>query len=110
MNKKLYVGNLPFECTEEELRNLFSAHGRVVSVRIITDYYTGRSKGFGFVEMESDEASKAAIAALNKHKIGDREILVDEARPPKERNNRGGGEGRGPRRFGSDGGRERHRY
>lgn len=78
---KLYVGNLSYSTTEEELKELFSSCGTVESARVITDRYTGRSKGFGFVEMpESDEARKA-IETLNGKVVGERSIVVNEARP-----------------------------
>ncbi|MBI2071402.1 MAG: RNA-binding protein [Elusimicrobia bacterium] len=92
MGKKLYVGNLPFDTTEEQLRASFQACGTVDSVRIITDKMTGRSKGFGFVEMADDAAAQQAIQKLNKSRMGEREIVVNEARPME---NRGGGGGRG---------------
>ena len=75
----LYVGNLPWTCSEEELEAHFAAPGEVVDVRIITEGRSGRSKGFGFVEMASDEAGKAAIEALNGKEFGGRELRVDTA-------------------------------
>ena len=75
----LYVGNLPWTCSEEELEAHFAAHGEVVDVRIITEGRSGRSKGFGFVEMSSDDAGKAAIEALNGKEFGRRELRVDTA-------------------------------
>ena len=75
----LYVGNLPWSASEEELETYFAEHGEVVDVRIITEGRSGRSKGFGFVEMASDEAGKAAIEALNGKEFGGRELRVDTA-------------------------------
>jgi RNA recognition motif-containing protein len=89
--KKLYVGNLPFETTEEELREIFEQHGPTASVRIITDRDTGRSRGFGFVEFESDANADSALQALDGKDMGGRALRVNEAQ------DKGGG-GRGPRR------------
>ena len=89
----IYVGNLSYDVTEAELRTAFSAHGEVDSVRIITDRDSGRSKGFGFVEMPSSDEAQAAIEALNGQDLKGREIKVNEARPRQERP-RGGGGGR----------------
>jgi cold-inducible RNA-binding protein len=94
MNKKLYVGNLSYDTTEDELRELFAEVGPVVSVSIITDRKTGRSKGFGFVEMETEKAAEEAIERLNNYELNQRNLTVDEARPPRERSFGGGG-GRG---------------
>lgn len=91
MGKRIYVGNIPFSCTEEELEELFSAHGAVESVKIISDRETGRSRGFAFVEMEAAGAD-AAIQALDGRDMGDRPMRVNEAR---ERERRGGGRGGG---------------
>ncbi|MFH1631614.1 MAG: RNA-binding protein [bacterium] len=85
MSNKLYVGGIPFESSEDDLRELFSQHGEVVSARIITDKFTGRSRGFGFVEMATEEGAAAAIDALNGTDMGGRTITVSEARPMKER-------------------------
>jgi cold-inducible RNA-binding protein len=102
MEKRLYVGNLPFDISEDQLHELFSAHGQVASTKLITDFNTGRSRGFGFVEMKTEEEAQVAIDKMNKSKVGDREIVVNEARPRPERTsngggggNRGGGGGRG---------------
>lgn len=101
MNKKLYVGNLSYATTEDELRALFSEVGPVVSVAIITDRMSGRSKGFGFVEMETDQAAEAAIERLNNFELNQRTITVNEARPPQERSfGRGGGKPGKPHRGG----------
>ncbi|MBN1428887.1 MAG: RNA-binding protein [Anaerolineae bacterium] len=103
MNKKLYIGNLSYDATENELRELFASAGAVASVSLMTDRETGRPKGFGFVEMETAEAAQEAIRTLNGHMLHDREIKVDEARPPRERDSRGGGFG-GSRGGGGGGG------
>lgn len=94
MAKKLYVGNLPYETTEDQLKELFSQAGTVESVTIITDKYSGRSKGFGFVEMASEEAQKA-IETLNGQEVDGRNINVNEARPMGERKRGFSGRGRG---------------
>ncbi len=92
MSKTLYVGNLPWSTTEEELKNIFASHGTVYSARIISDRNTGRSKGFGFVEVDESEAEKM-ISALNNTEIKGRRIIVNEAKPreerPRERRSRG---------------------
>ncbi len=97
MEKKLYVGNISYNTTEDELKELFSKCGEVLSVKIITDPGTGRAKGFGFVEMASEEDAKKAIAELNGTMSADRTITVAEAKPqqPRERRGFGGGRGRG---------------
>ncbi|HTE21732.1 MAG TPA: RNA-binding protein [Candidatus Limnocylindria bacterium] len=94
---KLFVGGLPFSTTDEELSELFSAHGTVAYAKVITDRETGRSKGFGFVEFESDDEGKAAEKAMNGTEISGRSITVNEARPREERPRRdfGGGGGGG---------------
>jgi cold-inducible RNA-binding protein len=97
MNKKLYVGNLSYQTTEDELQQLFVEVGPVVSVNIITDRVSGRSKGFGFVEMETEEAAKEAIERLNNLEVNQRAIAVSEARPPREKSFGGGGGGGGRR-------------
>ena len=94
MGKKLYVGNLPYSVQDETLQNAFSAFGTVESARVITDRETGRSKGFGFVEMSSDDEANAAIEKLNGMPMGGRNLTVSEARPQAPRE---GGGGRGPR-------------
>ena len=94
MGKKLYVGNLSYQVDSSELEQLFGAHGTVVSAQIINDRDTGRSKGFGFVEMGSDDEAQAAIAALNGQEHDGRQLTVNEARP-KENRSGGGGGGRG---------------
>ncbi len=97
---RIYVGNLPFGATEDEIRALFSPHGKVESVRIITDRETGRSRGFGFVEMSDEVEAKKAMEALASCEIGGRTLVIDEARPREDRGPRrgpggGGGQGRG---------------
>lgn len=96
MGKKLYVGNLAYGVSDGDLQQLFEAHGTVQSAQVIMDRDTGRSKGFGFVEMGSDQEAQAAIAALNGKDVDGRSLTVNEARPKE-----GGGGGRG----GSGGGR-----
>ena len=86
MAKKLYVGNLPFSTTREELTELFSAHGEVVDVNVIIDKFSGRSKGFAFVEMSTEEEAQKAATALDGSTVGERQIKVTEARPPKQSN------------------------
>jgi RNA recognition motif-containing protein len=100
MGKKLYVGNLSYGVDSSELEQLFGQHGTVVSAQIINDRDTGRSKGFGFVEMGSDEEAQAAIAALNGQQHGGRALTVNEARP---RVYRGGAVGGGRGCFGAGG-------
>ncbi|MFO1519019.1 MAG: RNA-binding protein [bacterium] len=111
MAKKLYVGSLPYSTTETQLRELFEPFGTIESVRLISDKFTGKSKGFGFVEMESDEAAEQAIAGVNGKELDGRTLVVNEARPeqPRERGGFGGGGGRGGfgGRGGGGGGRDR---
>lgn len=92
MSKKLYVGNLSFDTTENDLSDLFMQAGGVESVRIITDRDTGRSRGFGFVEM-SEENGEKAIAQFNGTELSGRELTVNEARPQTDRRSGGGGRG-----------------
>lgn len=89
LNKKLYVGSLPFSTTEEELHELFASYGAIASVRIVTDKFTGMSKGFGFVEMETQEDAQKAIEALNGKAFNGRTLIVNEARPEQPRPPRG---------------------
>ncbi len=100
MNTKLFVGNLSFDTTENDLQDLFSAHGPVTSVDLIMDKMSGRSRGFAFVTMETKEGAEAAIQALQGKNVKGRDLTVNEARPREERSGRsfGGGGGRGPRR------------
>ena len=93
MGKKLYVGNLSYDVSSADLEQLFGAHGTVESVQIIEDRMTGRSKGFGFVEMSSDQEAKAAIDALNGQEHGGRALTVNEAKPRENRSGGGGGRG-----------------
>lgn len=85
----IYVGNLPYSTTEDELRDAFSAYGEVSSVNVITDKFTGQSKGFGFVEMSDNSAAEQAINALNETSMGGRNIKVNQAKPRGERPSRG---------------------
>jgi len=113
MGKKLYVGNLPYSTDDAALESQFSAFGKVESARVITDRDTGRSKGFGFVEMSSDEEANKAIENLNGQAMGGRNLTVSEARPqaPREGGRGGGGpRGGGPRGFGGRGGGGGNRY
>ena len=87
----IYVGNLPYSTTEDELREAFSQHGEVASVNIISDRYTGQSKGFGFVEMPNNEEALAAIEGLNGKELDGRTLRVDQARPRSDSRNYGGG-------------------
>ncbi|MDA8130124.1 MAG: RNA-binding protein [Elusimicrobia bacterium] len=106
MSKRIYVGGLPFKTTEEELNALFTTHGAVTSAKLITDKYSGQSRGFGFVEMANDEEATAAISKLDGTDFDGRKLTVNEARPMEprsggfnggrgDRGNRGGGGGRG---------------
>jgi RNA recognition motif-containing protein len=85
MAKNLYVGNLSFDTTEDTLRTLFSEFGEVESVKVITDRYTGRSRGFGFVEMSTEEAAQEAISGLNGRQVDGRDLRVDNAKPQRDR-------------------------
>ena len=98
MVKKLYVGNMSYDTTEDALRALFAGIGEVESVNIITDRRSARSKGFGFVEMATEEDAQTAISQLNGTTLDDRQITVAEARPQRPRSDRGGGGRRGGRR------------
>lgn len=104
MAKKLYVGNLPYSLTGDALEQLFSQYGAVSSAKVITERDTGRSKGFGFVEMPDDEAATKAINELNGTDVKGRAITVSEARPQSETGGGGGGGGGGFRRGGGGGG------
>jgi len=106
MSVKLYVGNLAFNTTEQDLQDEFGQHGQVNSASIVTDRDTGRSRGFGFVELDSKESAQAAIKALDGKEMGGRALTVNEARPREDRGGRGGsGGGRG-----GFGGNSRGRY
>jgi cold-inducible RNA-binding protein len=106
MSKRLFVGGLPYSVTSSQLEEMFSKFGKIVSCEVITDKYSGQSKGFAFVEMENDKEADEAAAKLNGTKLEEREITVNEARPREEKprfDNRGGGprrDSRGPRRGG----------
>ncbi|MCZ6655549.1 MAG: RNA-binding protein [Planctomycetota bacterium] len=93
MGKKLYVGNLSYDVSSSDLEQMFSAHGTIESAQVIEDRSTGRSKGFGFVEMSSDSEAQAAIDALNGQDHGGRALTVNEARPREPRSGGGGGGG-----------------
>lgn len=115
-NKKLFVGNLPFSTTEDDLREIFAQYGELVNVSLLTDKFSGRSKGFGFVEYTTEEAAQAAIEALHGSDLNGRDMVVNVAKPraPREDrggfkprrfdNNRGGGYNRGGDRGGNRGG------
>lgn len=112
MAKKLYVGNLSYDTSDSKLQEMFEEYGSVQSAQVIMDRDTGRSKGFGFVEMGSDEEARAAINGLNGKEVGGRALTVNEARPREERGGgrSGGGGGRGGYGGGGGGGRERGGY
>jgi RNA recognition motif-containing protein len=93
MNNKLYVGGLPFSVTDAQLQEIFSAHGSVESARVISDKFTGQSRGFGFVEMGSGSEAQAAISGLNGTQYQGRSLTVNEAKPQTNRNDNGGGGG-----------------
>ena len=100
MSTKLFVGNLSFNTTQDQLQDLFAAHGNVIEVDVIMDKFSGRPRGFGFVTMETKEAADAAVQALNGKEIDGRALTVNEARPREERPRSGGGGG-----YGGGGGR-----
>lgn len=102
MGKKLYVGNLSYSVRDSDLEDLFSAHGSVQSAQVIMERDTGRSKGFGFVEMSNDQEAQDAISALNGRELEGRTLTVNEARPKEEGGGRGKGGGGG---YGGGGGR-----
>lgn len=104
MGSKLYVGGLPYSATETQLTSLFAEHGTVESARVIADKFTGQSRGFGFVEMSTDEEAKAAITALNGSQMDGRSLTVNEAKPMEPRS----GGGSGGSRFGGGGNRNRY--
>jgi len=103
MSNKLFVGNLSFETTENDLQDAFAAHGTVVEANLMTDRTTGRPRGFGFITMSSPEEAQKAIAALNGSQLGGRALTVNVARPREERTGGGGG---GRREYGGS----RNRY
>lgn len=105
MGKRLFVGGLPYSITDQQLKDLFSEQGQIESVTIVTDRYSGQSKGFGFVEMVTEEDAQKAIATLNNTELEGRKIVVNEARPREDRpqrsfGDRSGGMGRGSDRGG----------
>ncbi len=107
MGSKLYVGGLPYSVTEGRLQELFSAHGTVESANVISDKFTGQSRGFGFVEMSSNSEAQSAIQSLNGTQFEGRSLTVNEAKPMAKRDNFGGGGG-GGRGGDRDGGRNRY--
>jgi RNA recognition motif-containing protein len=109
MGKKLYVGNLSYETTDSALEQMFAAFGTVQSAQVIMDRDSGRSKGFGFVEMGSDAEAQAAIAGLSGKMVGGRSLTVNEAKPKEDRGGGGGRGGGGRGGYGGGGGR-RDRY
>ncbi|HEX9661395.1 MAG TPA: RNA-binding protein [Candidatus Binatia bacterium] len=109
MSSKIYVGGLPYATTDAQLQDLFSTHGQVESARVITDKFTGRSRGFGFVEMASSDEAQKAIQALNGTDFEGRNLTVNEARP-QERRAGGFGDRGGERRGGGGGGGGRNRW
>lgn len=111
-NNKLYVGGLPYEVTDGQLQELFADHGTVESARVIADKFTGRSRGFGFVEMGSGEEAQKAIDALNNTQLEGRTLVVNEAKPMERRDGGGGGGGgrNGGRGGGGGGGGGRNRW
>jgi RNA recognition motif-containing protein len=107
MSNKLYVGGLPYSVTEGRLEEIFAEYGSVQSARVISDKFTGQSRGFGFVEMASSEEAQKAIAALNGTQLDGRTLVVNEARPQEKRPGGPGGGGGGGNRRGGGGGRNR---
>ncbi len=93
----IYVGNLPYNVTDDELREAFGSYGEVVSINVIKDKFSGESRGFGFVEMSNDDEAQSAIDGLNGSEFGGRNLKVNQARPREDRSNRGGGGGGGRR-------------
>lgn len=104
---KLYVGNLSFQTSEQELRDLFAQYGEVTSASLVMDRDTGRPRGFGFVEFSDPEAAKAAISGLNGKNVGGRDLTVNEAKPREPGGNRGFGGGGGRGGYGGRGGGNR---
>ena len=105
MGKKLYVGNLAYGVGNGDLQQMFEAHGAVQSAQVIMDRDTGRSKGFGFVEMKTDQEAQAAIAAMNGKEVDGRSLTVNEAKPREDRGGGRGGSGGGRGGYGGGGGR-----
>jgi cold-inducible RNA-binding protein len=104
MSTKLFVGNLSFDTTENDLQDAFAAHGTVVEANLMMDRMTGKPRGFGFVTMSTPEEAQKAIAALNGASVGGRALTVNIARPREERPSGGGGGGGGRREYGGGGG------
>jgi RNA recognition motif-containing protein len=104
MGRRLYVGNLPYSTTEDQLTELFSRAGKVDNVRVMRDMATGRARGFAFVEMASDDDAQKAISELHEHSMDGRALVVNEARPKPEGGFGGGGGGRGRGGYGGGGG------
>ena len=102
MAKKLYVGNISYQTTEDDLNTLFSQAGNIESVKIINDQYSGRSKGFGFVEFATQDEADKAVSMFNGYTLGERKLIVNEARPQAPKRSGGG--------FGGGGGNRRNRY
>jgi RNA recognition motif-containing protein len=94
MNKKLYVGGLPFSVTDDQLKTIFESHGTVESAKVITDRYTDKSRGFGFVEMSSQQEAEQAIKALNGTELEGRSLKVNESKPREDRSGSGGARNR----------------
>ncbi len=97
MGKRLYVGGLPYSVTDDQLEQIFSAHGTVESAKVITDKFTDNSRGFGFVEMSSDQEAQKAVQAVNGMQLEGRTLTVNEAKPREERSRGGRGDGGGYR-------------
>ena len=108
MGRKLYVGNLTYDVTNSTLEQMFAAHGTVESAQVIIDRDTGRSKGFGFVEMKTDQEAQAAIAAMNGKEVEGRALKVNEAKPREDRGGSRGGSGGGRGGYGGGGGGRRY--
>jgi RNA recognition motif-containing protein len=105
MNNKLFVGNVSFDVTENDLQDAFAAHGTVLEANLMTDRMTGKPRGFAFITMSTEEEAQKAIQAMNGADLGGRALTVNLARPREDRPGGGGGGGRGPRRdFGGGGG------
>jgi RNA recognition motif-containing protein len=102
--KKIYVGNLPRQTTDQELEAAFAVYGKIRSAAVVRDRFTGESRGFGFVEMDNDQEAAAAIAGLDQQDLGGRTVTVNEARPKTDDRRRGGGGGGGRGSFGNRGG------
>ena len=107
MGNKIYVGGLPYSVTDGRLEEVFAAHGTVQSAKVISDKFTGQSRGFGFVEMGSSDEAQKAIAALNGTQLDGRTLVVNEAKPMENRGGGGGGGGGGGRGGNRGGGRDR---